>query len=333
MSSLSNIEHNDIRFKNLIQKVLLKSNIKEKYVNILLSDENILYYSKAFTNKSAYPELPEYNYEVFEQIGDLTANKFIVNYMYKKFPQLDCPTCVKIVARLRINYGAKQSFYEIANSLGFWDFIRADEETKKQKKKLLEDVFEAFFGVTELILDSVFTIGVGYSICYSILENIFNKKVISLRYEDLYDSKTILKELFDKGLLKRSYKLNYVDIKNGDHYVSSIFKVPIIDDPTQKIIQLFSTFISQNSEDDSEISLKWDERQKSVYDQINNMTSNKKNTNTNTNTNTNKIGEGRASLKNDAQQKAAKQALATLKLQGILPVIPQEYFTYCKFFK
>jgi dsRNA-specific ribonuclease len=326
--SLSNIEHNDIRFKNLIQRVLLKANIKEKYVNILLSDENILFFSKAFTNKSAYPELPEYNYEVFEQMGDLTANKFIVNYMYKKFPQLDCPTCVKIVARLRINYGAKQSFYEIANSLGFWDFIRADEETKKNKKKLLEDVFEAFFGVTELILDSVFTIGVGYAICYSILENIFNKKIISLRYEDLYDSKTILKQLFDKGDLKKRFKLNYVDDVNGNYHICTIFKVPIIDDPAHKIIELFSNFISQNSENDPELSLKWDKKQKSIYEQINKMVSNKK---INTNTNSIKIGEGRAFLKNDAEQNAAKQALATLKLQGIEPTIPQEYFTYCKF--
>ena len=58
------------------------------------------------------------------------------------------------------------------------------------------------------------------------------------------------------------------------------------------------------------------------------MFSNKK---INTNTNSIKIGEGRAFLKNDAEQNAAKQALATLKLQGIEPTIPQEYFTYCKF--
>ena len=39
--------------------------------------------------------------------------------------------------------------------------------------------------------------GVGYAIAYKILEEIFNDIPISLKYEDLYDSITRLKEIFD----------------------------------------------------------------------------------------------------------------------------------------
>lgn len=186
----------DDSFKSMLFNVLKQGNLKAKYVDVLLSEENLNEYSKAFTAKTAN----EYdNLEVYEQLGDVTANKFIVWYMYKRFPKLRCPEGVKIVARLRINYGAKQSFFQIAQSLGFWDFISASATQRgREMKALLEDTFEAFIGVTEFLLDSHFGIdGVGNSIVSNILTSIFDDMFISIDYEDLYDAKTRLKELFD----------------------------------------------------------------------------------------------------------------------------------------
>ena len=94
-------------FKKVIRDLLVKGKLKPEYIDALTNDENMKEYSKAFTAASADPMN---NYEIFEQIGDLTANKFIVWYAYKRFPQLNCPLGVKVVARLRINYGARQSF-------------------------------------------------------------------------------------------------------------------------------------------------------------------------------------------------------------------------------
>jgi dsRNA-specific ribonuclease len=185
----------DSSFKQFIKSVLSKSNLKDKYIDILTDDKNILLYNSAFTS-----DLIDHtnNYQVYEQLGDVICNKFVVDYMYKRFPYLRCSEGVKIVARLKINYGSKQSFYEIGQNLGFWEFISAPIEIRNTRmKNLIEDVFEAFMGVTEFILDTEFRTGVGYAICYNILEHIFNQKKISLEYEDLYDSKTRLKEIFD----------------------------------------------------------------------------------------------------------------------------------------
>ena len=182
-------------FKDLIFNLLVTSKLKIHYVNLLMNDESMKIYDKVFTSDSAHSED---NYEVYEQFGDITANKFIVWYMYRRFPKLMCPKGVKVVARLRINYGAKQSFASIADGLGFWDFITASEEERSRNKKpLLEDVFEAFIGATEFIIDSNIKESVGYSVVYNILGSIFDKMDISLKYEDLYDAKTRLKELFD----------------------------------------------------------------------------------------------------------------------------------------
>ena len=258
----------DDTFISLIRTVIARGNLKQKYINQLTSPENMEIFSQVFTHQSVCVDRPDFNYEVYEQMGDVTANKFIVWYIYKRFPRLKCTSGVKIVARLRINYGAKQSFYKIAESLGFWHFISASMDVRnREMKNILEDVFESFIGAVEYIIDNAFVIGVGYSIVYAILESIFNEKTILLTYDSLYDSKTKLKELFD--FIPSLGKLRYEDKK---------------------------TFVNENS--------------------INHCTVYRESI---------KIGEGSASLKNDAQQNAARNAIEKLKREGFIKPVPPEY--------
>ncbi len=39
--------------------------------------------------------------QMFEQLGDVSVNKFIVNYMYKRFPQLRNPNGVDVVGQTK----------------------------------------------------------------------------------------------------------------------------------------------------------------------------------------------------------------------------------------
>jgi dsRNA-specific ribonuclease len=182
-------------FREFIRSLLDQADLKPKYKDLLLDDESMKIYGVAFTSLTADPEK---SYEAFEQLGDVSANKFIVWYMYRRFPQLNCASGVKVVARLRINYGAKEMFSRIAQTLGFWPFISSsDEQRGREKKNLEEDTFEAFIGATEWLLDTRIYMGVGFPIIYTILKSIFDNIDVSLRYDDLYDHKTRLKELFD----------------------------------------------------------------------------------------------------------------------------------------
>jgi len=209
-------------FKEMIVGLLRKGKLKSKYIDLLTNDQNMREYDKAFTAASANQDS---NYEIYEQIGDLTANKFIVWYTYKRFPQLNCPLGVKVVARIRINYGARQSFAQIGENLGFWPFISASDDDRGRKKKdLLEDCVESFIGVTEYIIDSAFRPGVGYGIVYDILSSIFDDIEISIKYEDLYDPKTRLKELFDAFPNLGTWA--YVDTRDDLLATSSIYLVP-----------------------------------------------------------------------------------------------------------
>jgi dsRNA-specific ribonuclease len=281
-------------FKDLISTLLRKCGLNSKYVKMLTDIEAMRIYGCAFTSELVDPDN---NYQVLEQVGDLSGNKFIVNYMYERFPQLDCAEGVKVVARLRINYGAKESFCEIARKLGFWEFISATNDLRQRKMKpLLEDVFEAFLGATERIIDKRKRVGVGYAIVHDILTSIFNDMNISLRYEDLYDAKTRLKELFDM-------------------YESSIGPL-VYTEQKRDMITISTTFRVQGG--------KYAEK----IDPVTRVVSvNKKKIIGGKYV---KIGEGSAALKSDAQQNAASSALETLNKQGWFKSIPSVYQKFNK---
>lgn len=272
-------------FKTLIVNVLKKGNIKRKYIEILTTPESLIEYGNAFTSEQVDPNN---NYQVYEQLGDLSGNKFIVWYIYRRFPQLKCAEGVKVAARLRINYGSKNSFYKFAEDLGFWDFISATNDLRQRKMKpLLEDVFEAFLGVTEVILDEKVMYGVGYACVYKILEGIFNEIDISLRYEDLYDAKTRLKELFDIHVEKLG-PLVYEETK--DEFI------------THSVAYRCDGGLYDTRPDGTVNTKKIVGRYRKV-----------------------KIGEGSAALKADAQQIAASEAIKNLANQGFIKYTPRVY--------
>lgn len=183
-----------MEFKNFIASLLRKGNLNQSEIDWVVNT-HLDEYARAFTSM-AYD--PSNNYEDLEQKGDASANAFLVWYFYNRFPQLNCPEGVPVVARLKIVYSAKATFFKIAKNLGFWSHIRATQTERDNKEKsLLEDVFEAFVGATQSIFDNRFETGFGFVIACRMLKSFFDDVHISLEYEDLYDAKTRLKEYFD----------------------------------------------------------------------------------------------------------------------------------------
>jgi dsRNA-specific ribonuclease len=210
-------------FKEFIKGLLSLGKIKKSYIDILTEDESIKEYEKAFTSEQVDEKN---NYQFYEQIGDVAANKFMVYYMYRRFPQLKCPEGVKVAARVKINYCSKESFSRIAEEYDFWKYITAPCLLRENNRKdLLEDVFEAFIGVTEYLIDEKVKYkendiyGVGYASVYRILKVIFDKIEINIKHEELYDAKTRLKEVFDlyrERLGEIKYESMHRDINNRD---------------------------------------------------------------------------------------------------------------------
>lgn len=245
----------DDTFREWIRSCLLQSGIKKKYIDKMTDKTGMQLFGRAFTHVSIDPEQ---NYEFLEILGDVTCNKIVVWYIKERFPMLQNTAGVKVIARLRINLVSKKNFSVLAEKLGFGPFISCDRDIKEQKgKSLLEDVFEAFFGATEMLLDSIVSPGAGYGICYRLLEKIFDQLPISLRYEDLYDPITRLKETFDfyranvpgrqcpmiwgvmtfenvkteKGQVVYLYQVDKITRKKS---LMSIAEAPLLDDAKQK---------------------------------------------------------------------------------------------------
>lgn len=185
----------DQKFVQLIDSIL-KISVSDKLRQKLWSDPKCLhYFGMAFTHSTAGPQ----NYEFLEILGDNSLNKCVFWYLSRRFPQLNGPGGSDMLARLKINTIKKESLASIAESLQFWNFISISNEKRndpKEKLSLLEDVCEAFFAVVELMIDEHTQIGIGYSVVYNIFSKLLDQKEIHIKYEEIVDANTRIKELF-----------------------------------------------------------------------------------------------------------------------------------------
>lgn len=204
-------------FKNFIGKFLARGKIKQHYIEILLTDESMKLYDMAFTSPTVNRQS---NYEILEQLGDATCNKAFVWYIQSTFfPDISNADNIKIISRMKNFYTSTKMFYAFAEKYGFMKFVSASVDKRHhQLKGLGEDVFEAFIGATEMLLDKNIRQGVGYPICYEIIKSVYDSLIFETKYEKLIDNKSKLKELADKhldiivnGERKKIKKVSYVN--------------------------------------------------------------------------------------------------------------------------
>ena len=204
-------------FKNLLTIILKRGKINHQVIDTILDEEGMALYQVAFTHPSVDMDI---NYEYMEFLGDSVVNTAIVWYISKRFMHLQGSKGVKVLARLKINLISKKNFAECAQRLTLWDYISCSETIRMtNKRKVLEDVFEAFFGVTTFLMDKKVFNCSGYAVVYAIVSSLFDEMDISLRYEDLFDARTRLKELFDCN--KDVGTLTYETIKDVTNLFTS----------------------------------------------------------------------------------------------------------------
>ncbi|CCI81002.1 ribonuclease III [Lactobacillus hominis] len=129
--------------------VAFKKNLKEKY-GIAFHNEKLL--DAAFTHSSYANEHPgTTDYEKLEFLGDAVLELAVSDYLYRHFPKLNEGE----LTRLRSNIVRTEGFSEFAKECGFQKEVNLGKGEEKagarQRKTLLEDVFEAFNGA--LFLD------------------------------------------------------------------------------------------------------------------------------------------------------------------------------------
>jgi len=137
--------------------------VLEKKLNLFFKNKDLLV--KAFCHRSFLNENKKLNLEHNERLeflGDAVLELIVTEYLYKKYPEKSEGELTNWRAAL-VN---SKMLSEIANNLGFNDFLLLSKGEQKEKGKsriyILANTFEAFIGA--LYLDQ------GYKICKNFVE-------------------------------------------------------------------------------------------------------------------------------------------------------------------
>ena len=230
-------------FRAFIISLLEKANLRQETIASYTDEESMVEFCRAFTHKS-YSSI--FNYEFLEFRGDVVVNFAVVQYLQARFPKV---ISVKWLTKLKHNLGSKTVLANLAVKADFLKHIlygRGMEDIIRSANyfenvdylSMMEDTFEAFVGAVVAVVDSKNRRGVGYTVAYIIIKSFYDSLEISLKWENVFDAKSRIKELYDQ--LKWAFEQNISTrlMKDSSH-VATIWGYPLGDrsrEPKNKIV-------------------------------------------------------------------------------------------------
>ena len=204
-------DKNSPEFIQFIRSILKDlGRLKTKQIDIITAEPHHETWRLAFTTKF---EAPEMNYELFELFGDQAMTSAFLYYIRKKYPQLaGSGLLTATVARLKINYLDWETFGNFSLQYGFSDWVTLPDKTMMSETErriyenkngdmgIYEDVLEAFYGVTERLIDDYILSGLSTTVLRNMLTYMYENSrdlTIDFRFTTLFDPKTRLKQTVD----------------------------------------------------------------------------------------------------------------------------------------
>ena len=167
----------------------------EKKINY--SFKNKIYLSTALTHSSKSKN----NNERLEYLGDAVINLAISDYLIKNFTDLD----EGFLSILRSNLVSRATLSKVASQLGLEIYLKIGKSLLNQENKKISiygNAFEAIIGGIYLDKD--------FSQAASVVINLLEKEIESLKKNKTKDKKTLLQEeLQQRKVDLPVYKLNY----------------------------------------------------------------------------------------------------------------------------
>ncbi len=197
-------------FLKFIKSLLKRCKLKDQTIDAILSykgRENMSgleCFRYAFTHKS-YDGIEGLNYELYELLGDTILNEIVVEYISRRFPRV---VSVKWLTRIKHNLISKKVCGTLAEGLGFFKYILYGNEKEDELQvkdcsnkiymSMLEDTLEAFLGCLVDISNSMHKYKIGYHFAYNFISDILDEIRIPITYDEVFDAKSRLKEIYDK---------------------------------------------------------------------------------------------------------------------------------------
>ena len=195
------------KFKLFILSLLERLDLNEQSLANFTDEESMMEFSRAFTHKSWSPT---FNYERYEFLGDTIVNDAVAHYISNTFPHIQN---VAWMTRIKHTLISKKYLAGLAHKSNFLHFFRygetltpilkssyeqANKTLNKEYLSLLEDVFEAFIGALRDVVDKKKLGGIGGIIARQMVQSFLDKKTVPVTYEEIFDPKSRLKEIYDK---------------------------------------------------------------------------------------------------------------------------------------
>lgn len=194
--------------RKFIQKMLERARVNQEYREKFTDADGMQLFLAAVTHPTFDAEN---NYQELEFIGDGIIKGILSQYIPHRFPALASGeskyskkgTGEGVLSKTRRFLEQRKTLSDFALKLGFWDYVRADEEVlTKLRKETLEDVFEAFVGALVGVVDKRIKRGLGYYYAYNFVEASLDELEIKIEEETLDDPITRLNELYKANELK-----------------------------------------------------------------------------------------------------------------------------------
>lgn len=235
----------DTSFKELVKRLLKRAKLTDDIINNILNDVKYMnMFKQSFVHKT-YDRNAKENYEKVETIGDLVLNMAIVNYIINKYPHIQS---AHWLSNMKHRLISGKSFSSLAETEGFYPHIKMGREERrileekikdherlnrdvkdiKEYRSLLEDVFEAFSGTLQLVINDMSNMvaGPGYAVCYEFISSFLDQIEIPTTVEEVFDPISRVKEVYDsQGWPNKSNEMTLTrKVDGGDFQVTYVIK-------------------------------------------------------------------------------------------------------------
>jgi dsRNA-specific ribonuclease len=152
----------------LLKPVIPDENKRRKY----LDSEPMKIWEQAFTHETYSPS---FNYEELEFFGDAILKAVFPKYLLDNYPELT----KNFYTELNREYMSKMFQAKFSKDMGLPQFIRV-LGIEKANLNIVADVFEAFIGALVKIADQYIYQGIGFVVCYNMIEHLFKSVNIDI---------------------------------------------------------------------------------------------------------------------------------------------------------